>query len=55
MFGDRLAGAHVLVTGAGVTGRPVAKALLARGARVTVTDATADCAKSHDIARSRSE
>ena len=37
-----LAGAHVLVTGAGVTGPPVAKALLARGAQVTVTDANAD-------------
>jgi UDP-N-acetylmuramoylalanine--D-glutamate ligase len=37
-----LAGAHVLVTGAGVTGPPVARALLARGARVTVTDANAE-------------
>jgi UDP-N-acetylmuramoylalanine--D-glutamate ligase len=36
-----LAGAHVLVTGAGVTGPPVAKALLALGAVVTVTDADA--------------
>jgi UDP-N-acetylmuramoylalanine--D-glutamate ligase len=41
-FTARLAGAHVLVTGAGVTGLPVAKALLARGAHVTVTDANAD-------------
>jgi UDP-N-acetylmuramoylalanine--D-glutamate ligase len=41
-FTDRLAGAHVLVTGAGVTGPSVARALLARGARVTVTDANAD-------------
>ncbi|HEX4725322.1 MAG TPA: UDP-N-acetylmuramoyl-L-alanine--D-glutamate ligase [Pseudonocardiaceae bacterium] len=41
-FSDRLAGAHVLVTGAGVTGPPVAKALLAAGAVVTVTDANAD-------------
>jgi len=40
-FTARLAGAHVLVTGAGVTGLPVAKALLARGAHVTVTDANA--------------
>ena len=32
-------GAHVLVTGAGVTGPPVAKALLAAGAVVKVTDA----------------
>jgi UDP-N-acetylmuramoylalanine--D-glutamate ligase len=39
---DDVAGAHVLVTGAGVTGPAVAKALLARGARVTVTDANAD-------------
>lgn len=37
-----LAGTHVLVTGAGVTGPPVAKALLSRGAHVTVTDANAD-------------
>jgi UDP-N-acetylmuramoylalanine--D-glutamate ligase len=37
----RLAGSHVLVTGAGVTGPPVAKALLALGAVVTVTDADA--------------
>ncbi|HEX5407501.1 MAG TPA: UDP-N-acetylmuramoyl-L-alanine--D-glutamate ligase [Pseudonocardiaceae bacterium] len=42
LFTDRLAGAHVLVTGAGVTGGPVAKALLARGATVTVTDSNAD-------------
>jgi UDP-N-acetylmuramoylalanine--D-glutamate ligase len=42
VFTDRLAAAHVLVTGAGVTGPPVAKALLARGATVTVTDANAD-------------
>jgi UDP-N-acetylmuramoylalanine--D-glutamate ligase len=42
VFADRLAGAHVLVTGAGVTGPPVARALLARGAQVTVTDANAD-------------
>jgi cyanophycin synthetase len=40
-FRQRLAGAHVLVTGAGVTGPPVAKALLALGAVVTVTDADA--------------
>ncbi len=38
----KLAGAHVLVAGAGVTGPPVVRALLARGARVTVTDADAD-------------
>jgi UDP-N-acetylmuramoylalanine--D-glutamate ligase len=37
----KLAGSHVLVTGAGVTGPPVAKALLALGAVVTVTDADA--------------
>ena len=37
-----LSGAHVLVTGAGVTGPPVAKALLAAGAVVTVTDANAE-------------
>jgi UDP-N-acetylmuramoylalanine--D-glutamate ligase len=41
-FTAGLAGAHVLVTGAGVTGAPVARALLARGAHVTVTDARAD-------------
>ena len=35
-------GAHVLVTGAGVTGPPVAKTLLAAGAVVTVTDANTD-------------
>ncbi len=40
-FRQRLAGAHVLVAGAGVTGPPVAKALLALGAVVTVTDADA--------------
>lgn len=38
----RLAGRHVLVTGAGVTGPPVARALLALGARVTVTDRNAE-------------
>ncbi|HEX9336996.1 MAG TPA: Mur ligase family protein, partial [Pseudonocardiaceae bacterium] len=37
-----LAGAHVLVTGAGVTGPPVAKALLSAGAVVTVTDANTE-------------
>jgi UDP-N-acetylmuramoylalanine--D-glutamate ligase len=36
------AGQEVLVAGAGVTGRSVAEALLAMGARVTVTDAAAD-------------
>jgi UDP-N-acetylmuramoylalanine--D-glutamate ligase len=36
------AGRNVLVAGAGVTGRSVAGALLAMGARVTVTDAAAD-------------
>jgi UDP-N-acetylmuramoylalanine--D-glutamate ligase len=36
------AGRTVLVAGAGVTGRSVAEALLATGARVTVTDAAAD-------------
>ncbi|HEX4701865.1 MAG TPA: UDP-N-acetylmuramoyl-L-alanine--D-glutamate ligase [Pseudonocardiaceae bacterium] len=41
-FRQWLAGAHVLVTGAGVTGPPVAKELLAAGAVVTVTDASAD-------------
>ncbi|HEX5118136.1 MAG TPA: UDP-N-acetylmuramoyl-L-alanine--D-glutamate ligase [Pseudonocardiaceae bacterium] len=41
-FSGRLAGRHVLVTGAGVTGPSVAKALLARRAAVTVTDANAD-------------
>jgi UDP-N-acetylmuramoylalanine--D-glutamate ligase len=41
-WSSTLAGAHVLVTGAGVTGPPVAKALLARGAHVTVTDANAE-------------
>jgi UDP-N-acetylmuramoylalanine--D-glutamate ligase len=35
-------GRHVLVAGAGVTGRSVAAALLEMGARVTVTDAAAD-------------
>ena len=34
-------GAHVLLAGAGVTGVPTAKALLALGARVTVTDGNA--------------
>ena len=38
MFGGR----HVLVAGAGVTGRSVAEVLLEMGARVTVTDANAD-------------
>ena len=37
-----MAGRAVLVAGAGVTGRSVAAALLALGARVTVTDAGAD-------------
>ena len=36
---DRLAGARVLVAGAGVSGLAAADALLALGARVTVTDA----------------
>jgi UDP-N-acetylmuramoylalanine--D-glutamate ligase len=36
------AGRNVLVAGAGVTGKSVAAALLAVGARVTVTDAAAD-------------
>ena len=36
---DRLAGARVLVAGAGVSGLAAAEALLALGARVTVTDA----------------
>ncbi|HEY3608248.1 MAG TPA: UDP-N-acetylmuramoyl-L-alanine--D-glutamate ligase, partial [Pseudonocardiaceae bacterium] len=40
-FRQRLAGARVLVAGAGVTGPPVAEALLALGAVVTVTDADA--------------
>ncbi|HEX3781532.1 MAG TPA: UDP-N-acetylmuramoyl-L-alanine--D-glutamate ligase [Pseudonocardiaceae bacterium] len=39
---DHLAGARVLVAGAGVTGAPTAKALLALGAEVTVTDASAE-------------
>lgn len=38
----RLAGAHVLVTGAGVTGPSMVRTLLAEGARVTVTDANAE-------------
>ncbi|KOX33273.1 UDP-N-acetylmuramoyl-L-alanyl-D-glutamate synthetase [Saccharothrix sp. NRRL B-16348] len=37
-----LAGRHVLVAGAGVTGRSVAEALLAADAVVTVTDGSAD-------------
>ena len=37
-----LDGKHVLVAGAGVTGRSAAEALLAAGARVTVTDGSAD-------------
>ncbi|NUS62085.1 MAG: UDP-N-acetylmuramoyl-L-alanine--D-glutamate ligase, partial [Saccharothrix sp.] len=37
-----LAGRHVLVAGAGVTGRSAAEALLAAGAAVTVTDGSAD-------------
>ncbi|MFD7657586.1 UDP-N-acetylmuramoyl-L-alanine--D-glutamate ligase [Actinosynnema sp. NPDC059797] len=37
-----LAGRDVLVAGAGVTGRSVVEALLAAGASVTVTDASAD-------------
>ncbi|HEY0805734.1 MAG TPA: UDP-N-acetylmuramoyl-L-alanine--D-glutamate ligase [Pseudonocardiaceae bacterium] len=41
-FLGRLAGTHVLVTGAGVTGPPVAKALLVAGAVVTVTDANTE-------------
>ncbi|TDV46307.1 UDP-N-acetylmuramoyl-L-alanine--D-glutamate ligase [Actinophytocola oryzae] len=36
------AGKHVLVAGAGVTGKSVASALLGVGARVTVTDGVAD-------------
>src|SRR3954463_4761714 len=36
------AGRHVLVAGAGVTGKSVAAALLELGAHVTVTDAAAD-------------
>jgi len=39
---DHLAGAPVLVAGAGVTGAPTARALLALGAEVTVTDASAE-------------
>ncbi len=39
---EHLAGAPVLVAGAGVTGAPTAKALLALGAEVTVTDASAE-------------
>jgi UDP-N-acetylmuramoylalanine--D-glutamate ligase len=37
-----LAGRHVLVAGAGVSGRSAAEALLAAGAEVTVTDGSAD-------------
>ena len=36
---DELRGAHVLVAGAGISGRAAAEALLRLGARVTVTDA----------------
>jgi UDP-N-acetylmuramoylalanine--D-glutamate ligase len=36
---DELRGAHVLVAGAGISGRAAAQALLRLGARVTVTDA----------------
>jgi UDP-N-acetylmuramoylalanine--D-glutamate ligase len=39
---EKLADAPVLVAGAGVTGAPTAKALLALGALVTVTDGNAD-------------
>src|SRR6476469_605653 len=36
---DELRGAHVLVAGAGISGRAAAVALLRLGARVTVSDA----------------
>ena len=39
MKATELAGAHVLVAGAGISGRAAAAALLRLGARVTVTDA----------------
>jgi UDP-N-acetylmuramoylalanine--D-glutamate ligase len=39
---DELRGAHVLVAGAGISGRAAAEALLRLGARVTVTDARAE-------------
>ncbi len=39
MKADELRGAHVLVAGAGISGRAAAEALLRLGARVTVTDA----------------
>src|SRR4249919_2688947 len=39
MKADELRGAHVLVAGAGISGRAAAEALLRWGARVTVTDA----------------
>jgi UDP-N-acetylmuramoylalanine--D-glutamate ligase len=39
---DRLAGARVLVAGAGISGLAAAEALLALGARVTVSDAVPD-------------
>ncbi|SDY00457.1 UDP-N-acetylmuramoylalanine--D-glutamate ligase [Amycolatopsis xylanica] len=38
----KLAGAHVLVAGAGVTGKSVVRALTAQGAQVTVTDGNAE-------------
>jgi UDP-N-acetylmuramoylalanine--D-glutamate ligase len=39
---DELRGAHVLVAGAGISGRAAAEALLRLGARVTVTDARSE-------------
>src|SRR6476661_11081705 len=39
MKADELRGAHVLVAGAGISGRAAAEALLRLGARVTVSDA----------------
>jgi UDP-N-acetylmuramoylalanine--D-glutamate ligase len=39
---DELRGAHVLVAGAGISGRAAAEALLRLGARVTVSDARAE-------------
>ncbi|MFC7340664.1 UDP-N-acetylmuramoyl-L-alanine--D-glutamate ligase [Saccharopolyspora griseoalba] len=42
MAGSRYRGLRVLVAGAGVSGRSAAEALLAVGAAVTVTDASAD-------------
>ncbi|WP_007026525.1 Mur ligase family protein, partial [Saccharomonospora iraqiensis] len=53
MHGADLAGATVLVAGAGVTGRSVAGALAAAGAHVTVTDGDpARLAALHDLADS---